>query len=105
MVVTAFCPLLKTNTKKKKNNKIVLKNNIVFFGAVLRSLSAVRVCVLLLGCARSWLRGGSVPAFSSGWCLLALVPSWQDVARCRTRSGRGKAIKNGLPCGLPFLAF
>ena len=28
-------------------------------------------------------------------CGVAVVPSWQDVAGCRTRPGRGKAEKVG----------
>ena len=53
-------------------------------------------CLSCLVVARSVLRGGSVVAFSFRWWrVLALVPSWQDVARRRTRSERGKAEKGG----------
>ena len=54
--------------------------------------------VFVVGCVLSvflrvvarWLRSRFLV-----WCVLALVPSWQGVARRRTRSERGKAEKVG----------
>ena len=60
-----------------------------------------RPCLCLcLVVARSCLRGGVwLCSRFLVWRVLALVPSWQGVAECRTRAECGKAEKVGAVAG------